>query len=87
MTEGDDFDGATVLAHDGSNTMWYARVMLVPERDRGYLFVANAAHNGDDAADDVIAALAAAEPEAEAEAEAEATEQLEGSNGAAVPAN
>ena len=59
----DDFGGARVLAHDGSNTYWYARIFLVPEQDRGYLIVANAARNGSHAADEALAALAAADLE------------------------
>lgn len=56
----DDFGGASVLAHDGSNTFWYARILLVPDQDRGFLIVTNTARNGTAAADDALAALAAA---------------------------
>ena len=72
VSEDEDFGDATVLAHDGSNTMWYARIFLVPAHDRGYLFVTNAGRGGDDAADDAIAALAAAYPAAAAPPEASA---------------
>ena len=37
-----------VLAHIGSNTVWYASVWLAPERDLGLFAVTNA--GGDDAA-------------------------------------
>ena len=60
VAEDDDFGGARVLAHDGSNTYWYARIFLVPEQDRGYLIVANASRNASDAADEVLEALVAA---------------------------
>ena len=33
----------TVLTHDGSNTMWYARVWMAPNIDRAYMVVMNAA--------------------------------------------
>ena len=33
--------GGDVLAHDGSNTMWYATVMLDLKKDRGVAVVAN----------------------------------------------
>ena len=33
----------TVLTHDGSNTMWYARVWVAPNIDRAYMVVMNAA--------------------------------------------
>ena len=32
----------TVLTHDGSNTMWYARVWVAPNIDRAYMVVMNA---------------------------------------------
>ena len=56
----DDFGGAGVLAHDGSNMYWYARILLVPDHDRGYLIVTNTRRNGTSAADDTLVALAAA---------------------------
>lgn len=37
-TEGD----LVVFSHDGSNTMWYASVGLVPESDLGFVIVSNA---------------------------------------------
>lgn len=37
-TEGD----LVVYTHDGSNTMWYASVGLVPESDLGFVIVSNA---------------------------------------------
>ena len=39
-------DGAVAYAHDGSNTHWLARIILVPAEDRAVLIAANA---GDDA--------------------------------------
>ncbi|HCH63000.1 MAG TPA: hypothetical protein DFR83_09360 [Deltaproteobacteria bacterium] len=80
VAEDEDFGGASVLTHDGSNSYWYARVMLVPAHDRGYLFVTNASRSGNDAADDAIAALAVAYPAAtqpEAAAEPEAADASE----------
>ena len=34
-------DGDTVYTHDGSNTLWYARAILVVERDQAVLIAAN----------------------------------------------
>lgn len=39
-------DGAVAYAHDGSNTHWLARIILVPAEDRALLIAAN---SGDDA--------------------------------------
>jgi CubicO group peptidase (beta-lactamase class C family) len=36
-------DGATVLAHDGSNTVFFARARLVPARNVAFLVTTNAA--------------------------------------------
>ena len=36
----------TVLVHSGSNTMWYATVVIAPEEDRAYLAVLNIAATG-----------------------------------------
>ena len=50
--------GGRVLQHSGSNTVWYARVWIAPERDFAMLAVTNA--GGDDAeegTDDAIRAL------------------------------
>jgi CubicO group peptidase (beta-lactamase class C family) len=41
-------DGATVLMHDGSNTLFLARIWMMPARNTAFLVVTNAA--GDDAA-------------------------------------
>ena len=60
VEEDEDFRGSTVWAHDGSDTMWFARVILVPSQDRGCLFGTNASRAGDDAADDAMVALASA---------------------------
>ena len=38
--------GGTVLAHDGSNTMWYARVKILPTRNIAVLVTCNAADPG-----------------------------------------
>ena len=35
-------DGRTLLAHEGSNTMWYAAIVLDPSRDEARLAVCNA---------------------------------------------
>ena len=35
-------DGLLAYTHDGSNTMWYASVWLVPEMDLGWVVVSNA---------------------------------------------
>ncbi|MFN0050652.1 MAG: serine hydrolase domain-containing protein [Planctomycetales bacterium] len=56
-----------LLAHSGSNTMWYATAILVPEKNLAFLAVTNQGGNAAQAAcDEAIAALAKfAEPEAE----------------------
>ena len=36
-----DIDGDTVYTHDGSNTLWYARAILVVERDEAVLIATN----------------------------------------------
>ena len=59
--EDDDFGGAWILSHSGSNMFWYARIVLVPDHDRGYLFVTNTARNGGEGAEETIRALAAVE--------------------------
>jgi len=57
--EDEDFGGAWILSHSGSNMFWYARIVLVPDHDRGYLFVTNTARHGREAAAEAIQALAA----------------------------
>jgi hypothetical protein len=48
------------LAHDGSNTMWLARIVLYPDANEALLIVCNAAGPAADAAvDDVTEALRA----------------------------
>ncbi len=34
-------DGDTFYAHDGSNTVWYARAILIPDRDEALLIASN----------------------------------------------
>jgi hypothetical protein len=36
-----DWAKGTLLVHDGSNTMWYAIVLLAPALDRAWLVVTN----------------------------------------------
>ncbi|MEZ5938836.1 MAG: serine hydrolase domain-containing protein [Hyphomonadaceae bacterium] len=37
--------GERMLSHDGSNTMWYARAALLPERGAGFLYTMNCGPN------------------------------------------
>ena len=53
-------DGRTLLAHEGSNTMWYAAIVLDPARDEARLAVCNAPDQS--ACYDVLRALATSAP-------------------------
>lgn len=46
-----DWAGGVRLAHDGSNTLWYAVVLLAPRRDRAILVVCN---SGSSAAEEAV---------------------------------
>lgn len=56
---GPDWARGPILSHDGSNTMWLARAVVVPGRQRAFVVVANQFEPGRAAADRVIAALRA----------------------------
>lgn len=49
--------GALILAHDGSNTLWYARARVAPARNAAAICVANAAGAGESAIDGLTPAL------------------------------
>ncbi len=55
---GQDGPGST-LAHDGSNTMWYASVLLAPQRGLGFVAVSNDGATGRTACQQMIQRLIA----------------------------
>ena len=62
-------DGTTpgrVLAHDGSNTMWYASAAVAPERHLALIAVSNDGTAGAQACPALLRALIAGLPVAEA---------------------
>jgi CubicO group peptidase (beta-lactamase class C family) len=41
-----DRDGQSMYVHDGSNTLWYARIVLAPQRGEGLLMASNTGQQG-----------------------------------------
>jgi hypothetical protein len=56
----DQPDGTRVVRHNGSNTLWFAMLAMVPARDLVFAYVQNAGGAaGDRTADRLLAALLA----------------------------